>query len=100
LSAPHAGGRSLVGLLFRLFLSLLVVIAIVVVIIAALVGKPDSANELNLNPSRWPGSIRSRTPFSVAAEIGRGPGGSGVLSGASCPLLHGWPRARFILRVG
>jgi hypothetical protein len=39
----------------------LVVIAIVVVIIAALAGKPDSANELNLNPPRERGPIRSRT---------------------------------------
>jgi hypothetical protein len=61
LSTPRAGGRSLVGLLFRLSLFLLVVIAIVVVIIAALAGKPDSANELNLNPSREPEPIRART---------------------------------------
>src|SRR5580704_4074944 len=46
----HAGGWSVVGLLFRLFLFVLVVIAIVVVMIAAVAGKPDSANELNLSP--------------------------------------------------
>jgi hypothetical protein len=39
----------------------LVVIAIVVVIIAALAGKPDSANELNLSRPRERGPICSRT---------------------------------------
>jgi len=61
LSAARAGGRSLVGLLFRLSLFVLVVIAIVVVIIAALAGKPDSANELNLSRPRERGPIRYRT---------------------------------------
>jgi len=41
-------------------LFVLVVVAIVVVIIAALARKPDSANELNLNPPRERGPIRSR----------------------------------------
>jgi hypothetical protein len=42
-------------------LFVLVLVAIVIVIIAALARKPDSANELNLNPPCERGPIRSRT---------------------------------------
>jgi hypothetical protein len=60
-----AGGRSLAGLVFRIFLFVLVLVAIVVVIIAALARKPDSANELNLNPPRERGPILSEQGVSI-----------------------------------
>ena len=102
MSAPLAGGRSLVGLLFRLSLFVLVVVAIVIVIIAALAGKPDSANELNLNPPRerevgplahdvgtlglGPGALRPATSGTYVIV-----GASGFIDGVVCSKVAPCP---------
>jgi hypothetical protein len=87
LSAPGAGGRSLAGIVFRIVLFVLVLVAIVVAIINVVTGK-QGADELNLIRPREHGPIHSCTTWahSVSEQrflFGKGDGGRCAHASAS-----------------